>query len=62
MTGHPIDRVVWEALTTRQELLAEGDALAHRYSAKAAAFAALIQDHLYRSRPWTTCSRMTADT
>jgi len=36
---HPLDRPIWSALTTRQQALAEGGALALRYPAEVAPFA-----------------------
>lgn len=38
---HPLDRVVWEALRTRQSYLALGNELARRYPARIAPFAAM---------------------
>src|SRR3979490_780211 len=38
---HPLDQPVWNALTTRQQALAEGGALARRYPAAVAPFAAM---------------------
>ena len=38
-SGHPLDRPIWSALTTRQQALAEGGALAWRYPAAIAPFA-----------------------
>jgi ribosomal protein S18 acetylase RimI-like enzyme len=38
---HPLDHPVWNALTTRQQALAEGGALARRYPAAVAPFAAM---------------------
>jgi ribosomal protein S18 acetylase RimI-like enzyme len=38
---HPLDHPVWNALTTRQQALAEGDALARRYPPAVAPFAAM---------------------
>jgi ribosomal protein S18 acetylase RimI-like enzyme len=38
---HPLDHPVWNALTTRQQALAEGDALARRYPPAMAPFAAM---------------------
>jgi ribosomal protein S18 acetylase RimI-like enzyme len=38
---HPLDHPIWNALTTRQQALAEGDALARRYPPAIAPFAAL---------------------
>jgi ribosomal protein S18 acetylase RimI-like enzyme len=40
MTDHPLDRPVWNALTTRQASLAIGDARARRYRPKINLFAA----------------------
>src|SRR4029077_1355108 len=39
---HPLDAVIWRALTSVQKGLAEGDALARRYQAAIAPFAATI--------------------
>jgi ribosomal protein S18 acetylase RimI-like enzyme len=39
---HPLDAVIWRALTSVQKGLAEGDALARRYPAAIAPFAATI--------------------
>lgn len=39
---HPLDHPVWNALATRQATLAEGGALARRYPAAIAPFAALV--------------------
>ena len=41
---HPLDYPVWTALTTRQEALAEGGALARRYPVAVAPFAAMADD------------------
>ena len=38
---HPLDHPIWTALTTRQQALAEGDALARRYPPAIAPFAAI---------------------
>jgi predicted GNAT family acetyltransferase len=38
---HPLDHPVWNALSTRQQALAEGDALARRYPPSIAPFAAM---------------------
>ena len=38
---HPLDRPIWSALTTRQQALAEGDAVARRYPLAIAPFAGL---------------------
>jgi len=38
---HPLDRPIWNALTTRQQTLAEGGALARRYPPAIAPFAAM---------------------
>ena len=38
---HPLDHPVWNALTTRQQALAEGGALARRYPPSVAPFAAM---------------------
>ncbi len=45
---HPLDHPVWSALTTRQQALAEGGALARRYPAAIGPFAA-ISDMCARS-------------
>ncbi|MES2193104.1 MAG: GNAT family N-acetyltransferase [Pseudomonadota bacterium] len=39
---HPLDRPIWSALTTRQQALAEGGALALRYPAAVAPFADMV--------------------
>ena len=39
---HPLDRPIWSALTTRQQALAEGGALALRYPTAIAPFAAMV--------------------
>jgi ribosomal protein S18 acetylase RimI-like enzyme len=39
---HPLDRPIWNALTTRQQALAEGGALALRYPAPVAPFADMM--------------------
>jgi ribosomal protein S18 acetylase RimI-like enzyme len=39
---HPLDRPIWSALTTRQQALAEGGALARRYPAPIAPFADIV--------------------
>jgi hypothetical protein len=39
---HPLDHPIWSALTTRQQVLAEGGALARRYSPAVAPFAAMV--------------------
>ena len=39
---HPLDRPIWTALTTRQQALAEGDALARRYPPDIAPFADMV--------------------
>ena len=39
---HPLDQVIWHALTSEQKLLAQGDELARRYPAAMAPFAATI--------------------
>jgi len=44
MTSHPLDRVIWKALTTSQRGLSEGNALARRYIAAVAPFAATMDD------------------
>ncbi|THD65444.1 MAG: GNAT family N-acetyltransferase [Bradyrhizobium sp.] len=41
LSAHPLDHPVWTALTTRQQALAEGGALARRYPAAIAPFAAV---------------------
>jgi len=41
LSTHPLDYPVWSALTTRQQALAEGGALARRYPPAVAPFAAL---------------------
>jgi predicted GNAT family acetyltransferase len=41
MSMHPLDHPVWNALTTRQQALAEGEALARRYPPSIAPFAAM---------------------
>ena len=38
---HPLDFPIWTALTTRQQVLAEGGALARRYPPAMAPFAAI---------------------
>jgi hypothetical protein len=38
---HPLDHPVWSALTTRQQALAEGGALARRYPPAIGPFAAI---------------------
>src|SRR5882762_3300574 len=38
-SSHPLDRPIWSALTTRQQALAEGGALARRYPLAIAPFA-----------------------
>jgi hypothetical protein len=40
--AHPLDHVIWRALTSRNRNLAEGDGLALRYPAPIAPFAATI--------------------
>ncbi len=40
-SAHPLDRPIWNALTTRQSVVAEGDALARRYPVDVAPFAAM---------------------
>ncbi len=40
---HPLDRPIWHALTTRQQALAEGGALARRYPSAIAPFADLAE-------------------
>jgi ribosomal protein S18 acetylase RimI-like enzyme len=39
--NHPLDNVIWSALTTRHAALAQGDALARRYAPDYARFAAM---------------------
>lgn len=39
---HPLDHPIWNALTTRQRAIAEGNELARRYPADIAPFAAII--------------------
>jgi predicted GNAT family acetyltransferase len=39
---HPLDRPIWSALTTRQQTLAEGGALARRYPTPVAPFADMV--------------------
>src|ERR1700730_12395640 len=39
---HPLDRPIWSALTTRQQALAEGGALALRYPTPVAPFADMV--------------------
>jgi hypothetical protein len=39
-SAHPLDHPIWSALTTRQQALAEGGALARRYPFAIAPFAA----------------------
>jgi GNAT superfamily N-acetyltransferase len=41
--AHPLDNVIWRALTTRNRNLAEGDDLALRYPTSIAPFAAMIE-------------------
>ena len=51
MTRHPLDRPVWNALTTRQRDLAVGDELARRFDPEVGPFAAVAHDdveHLAR--------------
>lgn len=51
MTRHPLDRPVWDALTTRQRAFAVGDDLARRYDPEVGPFAAVDADdpaHLER--------------
>ena len=51
MTRHPLDRPVWNALTTRQRDLAVGDELARRFDPEIGPFAAVAHDdaeHLAR--------------
>jgi predicted GNAT family acetyltransferase len=40
---HPLDRPIWSALTTRQQALAEGGALARRYPTLVAPFADMVE-------------------
>jgi len=42
--AHRLDRVVWEALSTRQRSMAQGDGLARRYPTAVAPFAATRDD------------------
>jgi predicted GNAT family acetyltransferase len=42
--SHPLDRPVWNALTTRQAALAEGDDRAWRFAARYGVFAAAVDD------------------
>jgi ribosomal protein S18 acetylase RimI-like enzyme len=48
---HPLDRVVWRALTGRQRHFAQGDDLARRYPAELAPFGAILDERpeSYRS-------------
>jgi hypothetical protein len=39
---HPLDRPIWSALTTRQQVLAEGGALALRYPMPIAPFEGMV--------------------
>jgi ribosomal protein S18 acetylase RimI-like enzyme len=41
--AHPLDNVIWNALTTHQSAIAEGDGAARRYDGAYARFAALAQ-------------------
>lgn len=41
--AHPLDNVIWRALTSRNRNIAEGDRLALRYPAPIAPFAAMIE-------------------
>ena len=41
-SNHPLDRPIWSALTTRQQALAEGGALARRYPTPVAPFADMV--------------------
>ena len=41
-SNHPLDRPIWSALTTRQQALAEGGALARRYPQAIAPFADMV--------------------
>jgi FR47-like protein len=47
--AHPLDNVIWRALTTRNRNLAEGDDLALRYPTSIAPFAAMLVSTLTRS-------------
>ena len=42
MVQHPLDQVIWRALTSVQRHLAEGDERARRYQADIAPFAAIV--------------------
>src|ERR1700689_2981294 len=42
--AHPLDHVIWRALTSRHRRVAEGDRLALRYLASIAPFAATIDE------------------
>jgi hypothetical protein len=42
-SAHPLDDPIWTALTTRQQALAEGGALALRYPPAIAPFAAMLE-------------------
>ena len=41
--AHPLDNVIWRALTSRNRNIAEGDGLALRYPAPIAPFAAMVE-------------------
>src|SRR5882757_3109096 len=41
-SSHPLDRPIWSALTTRQQALAEGSALARRYPTAITPFADIL--------------------
>jgi predicted GNAT family acetyltransferase len=43
-TVHPLDRVIWEALNSRQQHFADGDERARRYFAEVAPFAAIVDE------------------
>jgi predicted GNAT family acetyltransferase len=42
LSTHPLDHPIWSALTTRQQALAEGGALARRYPLAVGPFAAMV--------------------
>jgi hypothetical protein len=46
--AHPLDNVIWSALTSRNRNVAEGDGLALRYPASIAPFAAMIEPTIAR--------------
>jgi hypothetical protein len=48
---HPLDRPIWSALTTRQQALAEGGALAVRYPPAIGPFADLVDMSARRALP-----------